>query len=133
MAERLRIERNLGPRWTEADHTSNAGAALVQFTDEGVTTTFWESFASGKTGHVELQAVNWATDVINQVNELMGRALRFTVKVLTQYEPCPKLCNPMIRDGVWQNQLDTAAGSPVDFQVWHDPDTGPPIWWIGRP
>ena len=54
----------------------------------------------------------------------------FTVKVLTQYEPCggPGGCNFIINNDVWQSQLDQAAGS-----VWHDPDVGDPYFWIGRP
>lgn len=133
-AQSLRETEGLGPRWTQELHTPNAGSALVQFTDQGVTTTFWQDFySSDEAGHVEPQAVSWAIRVINSVNQLMGKGLDFTVKVLTQYKPCPGGCNLMINSGVWQDWLDQVAGSPVEFQVWHDPDVGDPYFWIGRP
>ncbi len=124
------LRATLPPRMTfGGPSTPNVASISVSYlTDDGSGQTVWDTFRSignrfPRVQHAEPQALAWASSQIQSLAATYGEG-DVTVRLVTQYNPCPGSCFLDMSGGVWQSGLDTAAGGNVDFQVWHYDDWG---------
>ena len=75
-----------------------------------------DPFIASGDPHVELQAIEWAKDMIAEYLKKYGSITSVNLLIYTYKYPCGT-CASNLQDGTWQRQLQQAAGGNANVQI----------------